>query len=162
MLMSFAVDGFAFAAESLTGKYIGAKNKKMLHRSIKYAFSWGWILAALAAVVYWVAYDDLLYLFTDNEEVVAAATPYLYWVILMPLLSIGAFMWDGIYVGATASVAMRNTMMAATFLFYLPAYYVLQPYIGNHALWLALCIFMVARTLLQTALAKRHIYDLLD
>ncbi len=162
MLMSYATDGFAFAAESLTGKYFGAKNKPLLLKSIRYAFYWGAVFAGFTTLVYALAGTQLIVLFTDNTAIIAAASDYIWWIVWLPIVSIGAYIWDGVYVGLTASVAMRNTMVVATLVFYLPVYYWLVPYYGNHALWMALFSFMLARTVLQTVLAPKYVYRLLD
>ena len=160
MLMSYFTDGFAFAAESLVGKYIGAKNSEKLKQSIYYSFRAGFVLAIAATIVYALMGEKLLLLFTENQEIIAQAMPYLPWLILLPIVSMSAYIWDGIYIGATAAVAMRNTMVASTVLFYLPVYFLLEPYLGNHALWLALTTFMIARSLLQTFLAKKYVFAL--
>ncbi|MGB1204252.1 MAG: MATE family efflux transporter [Chitinophagales bacterium] len=162
MLMSYFTDGFAFAAESLVGKYIGAKNSEKLKQSIYYSFRAGFVLAISATIVYALMGEKLLLLFTENQDIIAQASPYLPWLILLPIVSMSAYIWDGIYIGATAAVAMRNTMVASTVLFYLPVYFLLEPYLGNHALWLALTTFMIARSLLQTFLAKKYVFALVE
>ncbi len=161
-IMAYGVDGFAFAAESLTGRFVGAKDKQGLKQSIRLSFYWGMVIALVFALVYGLAGTSLIHLFTNNETVIATAQQYMPWLILMPIVSAAAFIWDGIYIGATASVAMRNSMMAATFLFYFPAYYLLAPFLGNHALWVAMVLFMIARTVLQSLLAPKHIYQLAE
>ena len=75
----------------------------------------------------------------------------------MPIASFGSFIWDGIFIGATASKAMRNTLLGATFLVFVPVYYFLYPIIGNHALWLGMLLFMFSRGLFQTFLYSRAI-----
>lgn len=156
-IMAYGVDGFAFAAESLVGKYMGAKNKQGLTSSIRYSFYWGMGLALLFVLGFAMGGPYLLNIFSNNQTVLETAQPFLCWVILLPLVSAPAYIWDGVYIGATASVAMRNAMLAATFLVYLPVYYVLEPVLGNHALWLAMVLFMLARALLLWALAKKSI-----
>lgn len=148
--MSYGVDGFGYAAESLIGRYYGSKNKALLEKAIKYSFYWGMGLAILYSLVYWIFGESMLYIFTDQEEIIEAARPFLIWIILFPILSTPGYIWDGIYIGFTASVAMRNTMVAS-FLTFL-AFYYFQAYNGNwgnDGLWIALLIMMLSRGIYQ-------------
>lgn len=146
--MSYAIDGFAFATESLVGKYFGAKDEKGTQKAIRYSFIWSFILALIFALSYWIFGTDLLAIFTDKAHILEAALPYLPWMILMPIIATPCYIWDGIYIGMTASVAMRNTMIMALLIF-LGCYFVLVPIYGNNGLWLALTIFLGARGLVQ-------------
>ena len=159
MLFSYAVDGFAYAAEALSGRYYGAGNYSLLKKSVNYLFRWGIALGALFFIIYLAGGDLILKMFTNNSDILAAAKPYFYWVLLVPVITFPAFIWDGIYIGVTASAAMRNAMLIATFLIFLPTFYFLEPYIGNHALWLAMMLFMIARGGLLTLLAKKSIFQ---
>lgn len=161
-IFSYLTDGFAYAAEALVGKFIGARNLAGLKRSIRYLFIWGLGISIPFTLSYFIAGDFLLFIITDNLEVIAAASPYLPWVGLVPLLTFAAFIWDGIYIGATASAAMRNTLLISTLLIFLPAYYLLEPAFGNHGLWMAMMLFMISRGLLLTFMAKKSIYRLIQ
>lgn len=142
--MSYGVDGFAYAAESLVGKYAGKKEKEQTKAMIRRSFAWGMGLAAIYALLYGLAGDPLLRIFTDQQDVITAARPYLFWMALFPLLSTPCYIWDGIFIGLVASKAMRNSMILAVAI-YLLAYYPMQMEWGNHGLWAALLLFMVAR-----------------
>lgn len=142
--MSYGVDGFAYAAESLVGKYAGKKNKAQTRAMIRRSFVWGMGLAAAYALLYGLAGNHLLRIFTDQADVIQAAQPYLFWMALFPLLSTPCYIWDGIFIGLVASKAMRNSMILALAIFLL-AYYPLQAAWGNHGLWAVLLLFMVAR-----------------
>lgn len=157
LFFSFFIDGFAFAGEALVGKFIGAKQKNHLLRVVKLLFIWGTGLALLFTLFYFAGVNFILHLLTSQEEVLQKAQPFLVWVILIPLASFGSFVWDGIYIGATASRAMRNTLLASTFLFFAPVYYFLHPVWENHALWLAMSLFMFARGIIQTFLFRKAI-----
>ncbi len=157
-LLSYGVDGFAYAAESLVGRYVGAKEEDNLRTSIRLSFVWGLGIAAACSVLYWFADDRLLFLFTENEDVIATAKPYLYWLVLYAPIGAAAFIWDGIYIGATAAKSMRNSMIIATFLCFLPIQYFLTPSLGNHALWLAMILFMLVRAITLSAWAKKAVY----
>jgi len=151
--MSYGVDGFAYASESLVGKYAGAKNEAKTTQAIRLSFFWGMSLAALYSLVFWLFSQPLLQIFTDQADLIAASQPYLIWVIVLPLAATPSYLWDGIYIGLTASTAMRNSMLISLLLF-LVAYYLLANSLGNHALWLALLIFLLARGIIQWLLYK--------
>lgn len=90
-------------------------------------------------------------LLTSNNELIELSKEYSIWVILIPLTSLGAFIWDGIYIGTTASKQMRNVMIISSIFIFLPAYYFTANSWGNNALWFALNVFMLVRTLLMWA-----------
>ena len=157
-LMSYAVDGFAFAAESLVGRFIGARQPRLLRLAVVWLFIWGWGWGAFFALLYGLFGRPLLHLFTNQTAIIQTAQPFLWWMILLPLAGSVAYLWDGVYIGATATKAMRNWMLVATLLVFLPTYYLSIGPLGNHGLWLALFLFMVARGLSLGLQAKRSIF----
>ncbi len=150
--MSYGIDGFAFATESLIGKYLGAGNKPLLKKAINYSFLWAMGLALIYSVIYFIFGDALLYIFTNQENLVQQASQFMFWVILFPIVATPSYIWDGIYIGYTASIAMRNTMLIALTIF-LVFYFAQLHFLdwGNNGLWLALLIFMAARGTVQWA-----------
>jgi MATE family multidrug resistance protein len=158
-LMSYAVDGFAFAAESLVGRYIGARDSTHLRKSVRYLFYWGIGLGGIFALVYGVVGRHLLRVFTDQAEIIQAALPYVWWMVAISLAGSVAYMWDGVYIGATATPPMRNMMVISTVGVFLPVYYLALSSFGNHSLWLALLLFMAARGITLGLFAKRHIFS---
>ena len=157
-LMSYAVDGFAYASESLVGKYKGANNVDKLKKSVYYSFYWGMAFAAIFMLLYALFGKTFVSLFAESPDIVEQSQPFINWLILCVMFGAAAFIWDGVYIGATATKAMRNTMLMATFLVYFPAYYLFYPLIGNHALWLAMVLYMLSRTIGLTILSKWHIF----
>ena len=117
MIFSYFTDGFAYAGEALTGKYIGAQDRPMLRQTIKWTFIWSMGLALMFMVIYQVAGVPMLKMMTSDHAVVEAAKDYLPWLLLMPIVGCAAFTWDGIYIGATASKDMRNSMLWAVVAF---------------------------------------------
>lgn len=158
-LMAYGVDGFAFAAESLVGRYIGEKSLDKLQQSIKGLLIWGLSLGALFALLYILLGTQLLYVFTDQQQVIDVAREYLNWIYLLPLVGAFAYMWDGIYIGATATRPMLIGMLISTLIFFFPAYYGLEPLWGNHSLWAAMWLFMLSRGIFLAFIARKHIYD---
>jgi len=154
--MSYGVDGFAFASESLVGKYKGANDVFKLKQAIKLSFIWGMVLAVLFSLSYLFFGEHLLHIFTDKEDLIAASLPYLFWMFIFPILSTPCYIWDGIYIGLTASHAMRQTMLLAVVI-YIASYFLLRNQFGNHGLWAALLIFMMARGLIQWVWYRRRL-----
>ncbi len=148
-LMSYGVDGFAYAAESLTGRFIGERDRGRLEAILRRLMVWGLGLGLLYGVAYLAGGQRLLRLFTPLEPVVAAAAGYLPWMVAVSLAGAAAFLYDGIYIGATATRALRNNMLWATGLVFFPLLWLgLGPAgWGNHAVWGAMTAFMAARSL---------------
>ena len=113
MIFSYFTDGFAYAGEAMTGRYIGEKNGLMLRQTVKWTFVWSMSIAALFMVIYQSGGVALLRMMTSDPAVVEASREYLPWLLLMPVIGCAAFTWDGIYIGATASKAIRNSMLWA-------------------------------------------------
>ena len=157
MIFSYVIDGFAYAGEALTGRYIGAKNKTGLQTSIRLIFRWGLGLTMLFIVIYAFAGEQFLWIFTSDISVIEAAHSFYWWVLLVPLAGYAAFLWDGIFIGATASKTMRNAMLISTVLFF-AIYYSLSGLFENNALWFALILFLLARGIIQWGYAKKAIY----
>ena len=157
MFFSFFIDGFAFAGEALVGKYFGARQKNQLIKVVKLLFIWGTGLAFAFTFIYSLGINYILRLLTSQQDIIQNARPYLAWVIFIPLASFGSFIWDGIFIGATASAAMRNTLLVSALFVFAPVYLFLNPYWENHALWLAMVLFMFSRGIIQTFLFRRSI-----
>jgi MATE family multidrug resistance protein len=156
-IFSYFMDGFAFAAEALVGKYIGALNAKYLKQVIRLLFIWGLVISLSFTFIYGLLGNDILSLLTDMRSTIELANVYLKWVILLPILSFASFLMDGIFIGATASAYMRKTMMAATLLIFIPLYYIFNEISGNHGLWIAMLGFMLSRGLFQAIYLKKAI-----
>ncbi|NQY27682.1 MAG: MATE family efflux transporter [Piscirickettsiaceae bacterium] len=148
VLMAFVLDGFANAIEVISGKAIGSKNKHQLVQGLRLSAIWTFGLACFFSMSYLLFGSQLILLLTSISAVNALANEYLIWLIIMPLIAVWSFLFDGLFIGATRSVEMRNSMLFATFICYLPAWYFLQDY-GNHGLWVAFLIFFAARGLGQ-------------
>jgi MATE family multidrug resistance protein len=155
---SYFADGFAYAGEALTGKAKGSGNHEQLRSTVKNLFAWGWLIAAIITLAYWVGMPLFMKVMTSNEELLQLSHQYSFWIILLPLTSFAAFIWDGVYVGVTASKAMRNTMIIASIFIFLPAFYIGKPFGGNNALWLAIHLFMMARGISMWIVARRAVY----
>lgn len=158
MLFSYFVDGFAYAAEALTGRFIGAKDATSLHRAVKIIFVWSGIIGVVSTFVYLFAADDMILLMTKDTNVIEASGEYIGWMLVMPIISCLAFTWDGVYIGATASKAIRNSMLWAVVGFF-AVYYALSHSLGLHALWGAYIIHLLARSAYLTIKAKEDVFS---
>ena len=152
--MSYGIDGFAYAAESIVGKYHGKKDEPNLVKAVRYCFAWGMGFALLYTFIYVALGNQLLYIFTDKQEIILAAGEYLIWMAIFPVLSFPSYIWDGIFIGLTAVKSMKYSMYIALIL-YMVAYYVLYNLYGNHGLWAALLILMIGRGISQHVMFTR-------
>lgn len=159
IIISYAVDGFAFAAESLVGKLIGADDRIKLRTTIKYLFLWGIGIGLLFTLAYSIVGETIVKIFTNNEVIINLALSFIGWTIVSQIINSISFIWDGIYIGATQTKAMRNSMLISAFAIFLPTYFITKEYLGNHSLWLALTLFMVVRALTLTFKAKKNIFS---
>lgn len=154
-IFSYFADGFAFAGEALTGKAIGEGNRKLLNSTVKNLFYWGAGAAILASFIYAIGLEPLMNVMTSNSRLLEISKNYSIWVVMIPLTSSAAFIWDGIFIGVTATKAMRNAMIISSLVIFLPAYYLTTNYWGNDALWFALNLFMIARGILMWVIWQR-------
>lgn len=153
-LFSYIMDGFAYSAEALTGRFIGAKRYDVLSKLIKYLFLWGIILAILFTCIYGFFTDEILQLLTNKVDVITACKEYQVWVLLIPLVGFSAFLWDGVFIGATASKQMRNSMFVAAACFFL-IYSSLYNNWQNNALWFAFIFYLGMRGVMQAFLYRK-------
>ena len=164
-LFSYMNDGFAYAAEALTGRFIGAKDEPSLRDAVKKCVIWCLVVAIIYIGVYIGWWRDLLMLFIssdaqDAEVMLDYAGRYIGWIIAIPLAAAMPFVMDGIMVGATQSRIMRDSMILST-IAYFALFYAFKPIIGNNALWLAFSSYMFLRGALQYFMSHRlqKIYD---
>ena len=155
-LMSYAIDGLAFAAESLIGKYKGANDLQNLKRTTRLIFLWSFLFAGVIMLIFVFFGEQLLYVFTDQTSLVEQAEVYLIWITVAPIINVAAYIWDGVFLGATASRALRNSVIVSTLL-YLGTVHLLMPF-GNHGLWGALTLLLFARGVSLTVLAPKYLF----
>jgi len=156
-LTSYVMDGFAYAGESLVGKYVGARNSELLHKVVRALVWWGVALAVFFTLLFLVGGEQLLRILAKDEVVIGTAMQYMFWTYLLPFTGFAAFIYDGIYIGATASAAMRNVMFVATSVFF-ALYYALVARWGNHALWFAFIFFLIFRGGLMVLGERRYVF----
>ena len=164
-LFSYIMDGFAYAGESLVGRHIGARQLRHLKLAVRLLIFWGMALTVVFTGLYAAFGNQFLHVFTDQQEVIATAKDYMTWVLVIPVCGFAAFLFDGIFIGATATRTMRNAMFVATAAFF-AVYYGLKYYLAaesdehlwNDVLWTAFMVFLTLRGLLQAIRVRKDIY----
>ena len=157
-LFSYMNDGFAYAAEALTGRFVGARDRVSLQLCIRRCVVWALGTAAICIAIYVVWWEDILSMFVGDKsqlvDMLTVARQYIGWVIAIPLAAALPFLMDGIMVGATLTRVLRNSMLLST-VAYFAIYYSLHPLIGNNALWLAFTAYMALRGIAQYFMSGR-------
>ena len=143
MLFSYFTDGFAYAGEALTGRFIGCRDSDGFKNTVKWVFIWSMGIAVIFIAIYAAAGDWLLGIMTSDNEVKDMSHQYLLWLMLMPVAGCAAFTWDGIYIGATAARTMRNAMLLAIIAFF--------------AIWIAGRAVFIGDDILSSGPAALHI-----
>ena len=144
--MSYGIDGFAYASESLVGRFYGAEDQNNLQRAVKLSFNWAMAMAMGYALLYGLGNELLFKIFTDDVAVWQDAKPYLWYMVLLPIVGTPSYIWDGVFVGLTASKDMRNSMLLSLMAYILT--WALLKEEGNHGLWLSFIVFLVTRALI--------------
>lgn len=152
-LTSFFLDGLAYAAEALGGKYCGAADRKAFSTLTRRLFLWGIIVAIVFTLVFAFGGKPLLHLLTSEHDVISTALSYLPWAVAIPLAGVTAFLLDGLFIGVTATRPMLwSTALAAIVFFAL--YFTLAPTLNNHALWLALIAYLAMRGMVEMLMLR--------
>lgn len=143
-IFSYFMDGFAYAAEALSGRLHGAHNATAFHNIIHRLFCWGWGMVSLFSLLYIIGGHPFLHLLTDQHAVILVAGRFFCWVLLIPLAGFAAFIYDGIFIGITATRGMLVSSVLSAALFFL-LYFLLRGTLDNHALWISLLCYLFAR-----------------
>lgn len=151
---SFGLDGIAHAAEAILGETVGRRNRQAFRRGMRVVFVWAGLFGLLNVLAFIAAGHGIIALMTGIPEVRAAAAAYLWWPTLMPLISVWAYTYDGVYLAATRTRIMRNTVIAS-FIGFLIVLHFGVPVFGNAGLWAAVAMFLGVRGLLLHLFLRR-------
>ncbi|WP_299153695.1 MATE family efflux transporter [uncultured Tateyamaria sp.] len=143
-ITAYAMDGFAFAAETLIARAYGRRDPASVRRSAVMTSMWGMVVCATTAFAFLLVGPWLIDVMAKDTAVQVEARAYLWWMVIAPLVGCAAWMLDGIFIGAGRGRDMRN-MMALSFVIYWVAIFTLLPIMGNHGLWAALLVSFIAR-----------------
>jgi MATE family multidrug resistance protein len=154
IIFSYFMDGFAYAGEALGGRYFGAHDRLNFQRVTRCLFAWGGALSVLFFFIYFLSGTSLLHLLTDDSQVINRAQQYLPIIYFIPLISFAAFLFDGLYIGTTATRYMLISMFCAS-----AAFFVLINVctLSNTLLWLAFLVYLGGRGLMQAFLFKKAV-----
>lgn len=146
MVFSYFIDGFAYAGEALVGRFIGEQNEPKLNKAIRLLFIWCLGIGIIFTAIYAISREATVALITTDPVCIEGSRPFLGWLIAMPLVSCAAFMWDGIFIGATAGRQVRDCMLFAA-LGFVVGYIVCQPMFGIQAIYIAYFVHLAVRTI---------------
>jgi len=141
---AYVLDAYAHAAEAMVGEALGDKNIKKIKQAVKACLIWSLWSSVIFSCVYVIAGHQIIALLTDIEEVRLYSESYLIWLMMMPVVAVWSYLYDGVFIGATWSKEMRNVMLMAVLIVYLPVWLLSQS-LGNHGLWLSMILFLAAR-----------------
>ena len=151
---AYGLDGFAHAAEALVGRTVGARDRPGFRAAVRASFANAAVLAVVMTLAFALGGSWGVRLMTGLPEVQAQALAFLPYIVALPLVSVWAFVFDGIYFGATRTAELRNGMAAALALFALTAA-ILVPALGNHGLWLTFLVFLAGRAVILALIYRR-------
>lgn len=158
LLTSFALDGFAIAAETLVGRAVGKRDKQDFYHQVKACMQWSLIFGLMFMAGYYFFGSTLISLMTSLATVKATAFHSLPWVILLALISVPGFLLDGVFIGAAWSKPLRNATLFSSLIVFFPIWYLFQQLL-NQGLWLAYTCFILARGIYLTfELSNKHKY----
>lgn len=148
--MAFFVDGFAFAAESLVGKYLGARSFDVLRSNVKNIFGWSLVIASFFSFLYYFYAGDIALLFSQDKKVLDYLLHQKLWIVFLPLIATPSYVFDGVFIGLTEVRYMRNSIFLSliiyVFSYTLMITYGCQPIIS---LWISFLLFMLSRSVIQ-------------
>ena len=154
LFFSYFMDGFAYAGEALGGKAYGARNTTAFHETLRRLWMWTLIVATAYTLLYIIGGQRIVGLLTDEPQVIETSRNYLYWAWLIPAAGCVAFIWDGVFIGLTATRGMLvSSFLSALAFFAICHISLLFPHSSlpeNHFLWLAMVIYLAMRGILQT------------
>ena len=158
LLFSYIMDGFAYAGEALGGKAYGAKNAIAFHETLRRLWMWTLIVTTAYTLLYVCCGGWIVSILTDESQVIEASQAYLWWTWLIPVAGCVAFIWDGIFIGVTATRGMLVSSFVSALVFF-GVYGLTVGLWGNHGLWLAQVVYLAMRGILQTIWYRLRIFN---
>lgn len=158
LFFSYFMDGFAYAGEALGGRAYGAQNKTAFHDTLRRLWLWTLIVTSVYTLLYIIGDRWIFSILTDEPQVIAASGDYLWWTWLIPAAGCVAFIWDGMFIGLTATRGMLVSAFVSALVFFV-VYQVSVGSLGNHGLWLAMIVYLSMRGVLQTIWYRLRIFN---
>ena len=149
LFFSYFMDGFAYAGEALGGKAYGARNGNAFHETLRRLWLWMLIVTIGYTLLYITGGRWIVSLLTDEPLVLESSRDYLWWAWMIPAAGCVAFIWDGVFIGITATRGMLVSSFLSALAFFI-VYLLAKAPLGNHGLWLAMVVYLTLRGVLQT------------
>ena len=161
LFFSYFMDGFAYAGEALGGKAYGAHNITAFHETLRRLWMWMLIVTSAYTLLYMVGGSCIVALLTDEAQVIETSREYIWWAWLIPAAGCVAFIWDGIFIGITATRGMLVSSFVSAIVFF-AVYLMSEKSLGNHGLWLAQIVYLAMRGILQTIWYRLKLHSVSD
>ena len=161
LFFSYFMDGFAYAGEALGGKAYGAHNITAFHETLRRLWMWMLIVTSAYTLLYMVGGSWIVALLTDEAQVIETSREYIWWAWLIPAAGCVAFIWDGIFIGITATRGMLVSSFVSALVFF-AVYLLSEKTLGNHGLWLAQIVYLAMRGILQTIWYRLKLHSVSD
>ena len=161
LFFSYFMDGFAYAGEALGGKAYGAHNVTAFHETLRRLWMWMLIVTLAYTLLYMVGGSWIVALLTDEAQVIETSRKYILWAWLIPAAGCVAFIWDGIFIGITATRGMLVSSFISALVFF-AVYLLSEKTLGNHGLWLAQIVYLAMRGILQTIWYRLKLHSVSD
>jgi len=158
LFFSYFMDGFAYAGEALGGRAYGARNAAAFHETLRRLWLWTLIVTTVFTLLYFCTGEWIVSILTDESQVIEASKVYLWWAWLIPAAGCVAFIWDGIFIGLTATRGMLVSSFVSALVFF-GVYGLTVGVVGNHGLWLAMVVYLAMRGVLQTIWYRLRIFN---
>jgi len=152
-LFSYIQDSMGYTDEALVGRFVGARDKVSLRHSIALMFRWSAGIAVFFVLAFAFFWRDIITLFDSSPGIVEVAGQYIGWIIVVPLAGFAPFLMDGIFIGATQTRILRNSMFISMLVFF-ALFYSFVGILGPTALWLAFVMFIVSRGISQLVMSQ--------
>lgn len=156
LLFSYFMDGFAYAGEAMSGRFYGAQNRQAFDETLRHLFGWMAVVTVSYTLLYIAGGTQIVSLLTDEPQVRALAREYIWWAWLIPAAGAVAFIWDGVFIGLTATRGMLVSTFVSMLTFF-AVYWLAMDTLGNHGLWLAQVVYLAIRGIVQTFWYKRYL-----
>ena len=156
LLFSYFMDGFAYAGEAMSGRFYGAQNRQAFDETLRHLFGWMTVVTVSYTLLYTAGGTQIVSLLTDEPQVRALAREYIWWAWLIPAAGAVAFIWDGVFIGLTATRGMLVSTFVSMLTFF-AVYWLAMDTLGNHGLWLAQVVYLAMRGIVQTFWYKRYL-----
>ena len=156
LLFSYFMDGFAYAGEAMSGRFYGAQNRQAFDETLRHLFGWMTVVTVSYTLLYIAGGTQIVSLLTDEPQVRALAREYIWWAWLIPAAGAVAFIWDGVFIGLTATRGMLVSTFVSMLTFF-AVYWLTMDTLGNHGLWLAQVVYLAMRGIVQTFWYKRYL-----